>query len=169
LDGPQIGFSRGAYLCRALAAILDYIGMVPADHVVDALGTRGIDLIERAAKAYSDLFQGRKISAARSNLASIAGTLRLVRQDQPGTSHSGGTIVHAIGLFDSVCAFAWPRCLGGRGGDYIWSRMFGPNVSDEIVPPNVEYAFRASALSQSAQGSALDADAQTPSPSPRTA
>jgi hypothetical protein len=144
----QIGFSRGAYLCRALAAILDYIGIVPASHPVDALGTRGLDLITlaaaAAAAAYSDLFVGRRIAAARFDLASIAAALRIARQGRPGTSDSGGTIVHALGLFDSVCAFAWPRCLGGEGGDYLWGERMFPGQSDEVVPANVEYAFRAS-------------------------
>lgn len=138
----MIGFSRGAYLCRAFALILDRIGMIPADLVVDASGTRGYDLLSIALDAYIDLFRGRRLVKARDDIETITRMLRAARTGQDGTSSAGGTIVHALGLFDSVCAFSWPRSLYGKGGDYIWRRMFGDDASDELCPPNVEHAFR---------------------------
>ena len=152
-----VGFSRGALACRAIAQILETIGLVPVCTVVD--GRPCEDVIAEALQAYDDvrcahqgaalisqLFHGRRRKRARATIAACSAALNRVRAGKPGTSPTGGTLVEALFIFDSVQSFWFPRCLGFSGGQGVWRRMFG--YEPEIVPPNVQRAYHACAMGE---------------------
>lgn len=139
-----VGFSRGALACRAIAQILETIGLVPICTVVD--GRPCEDVIGDALQAYDDLFHGRRRKRARATIAACSAALKRARAGKPGTSPTGGTLVEALFIFDTVQSFWFPRCLGFSGGQGVWRRMFG--YEPEIVPPNVQRAYHACALGE---------------------
>ncbi|KAK8094390.1 hypothetical protein PG997_001075 [Apiospora hydei] len=152
------GFSRGAYTARAVAGLVNDIGVISPRHMQDFP-----DLYElyhknkeshgfRKSRAYREWVNG-KLAADQPSQAQEGGFQEAHRYEKPphASAPEASRVVQVVGVFDTVGSLGIPD-MAWTQGNLKWLEKFvgipDPGFHNVALSPYIRHAFHALALDE---------------------